>query len=118
MYCLPRIMCVCQVGIDIGFHVQSFLSKADMGVRMTGGNVQVMGDMVSQTPKARQEPKRKGVGTAATVTYYSTPYCTVPYRTCRFSFCLCIIAFLRFTRSPALALHLWNMTHTSHLPIS
>lgn len=35
-----------QVGIDIGFHVQSFLSEADMGVRMTGGNVAVMGDMV------------------------------------------------------------------------
>lgn len=35
-----------QVGIDIGFHVQTFLSKADMGVRMTGGNVAVMGDMV------------------------------------------------------------------------
>lgn len=26
--------------------MQSFLSKADMGVRMTGGNVAVMGDMV------------------------------------------------------------------------
>lgn len=40
---------VAQVGIDIGFHVQTFLSEADMGVRMTGGNVAVMGDMVRRT---------------------------------------------------------------------
>ncbi|CAM9650414.1 unnamed protein product, partial [Laminaria digitata] len=37
-----------EVGIDIGFHVQTFLSEADMGVRMTGGNVAVMGDMVEK----------------------------------------------------------------------
>lgn len=45
-----------QVGIDIGFHVQSFLSEADMGVRMTGGNVAVMGDMV----RKRRERRRQG----------------------------------------------------------
>lgn len=35
-----------EVGIDIAFHVASFLSKADLGVRMTGGDVSLMGKMV------------------------------------------------------------------------
>lgn len=43
--------------MDIGFHVQSFLSKADMGVRMTGGNVDVMGDMVSVCERERHGEK-------------------------------------------------------------
>lgn len=48
---LLLLLCA-KVGIDIGFHVQSFLSKADMGVRMTGGNVAVMGDMVRWVTRA------------------------------------------------------------------
>eukprot|EP00904_Undaria_pinnatifida_P013727 jgi/Undpi1/9485/HiC_scaffold_27.g11941.m1 len=46
-----------EVGIDIGFHVQSFLSEADMGVRMTGGNVAVMGDMVEKGLLGRKSGK-------------------------------------------------------------
>eukprot|EP00752_Nemacystus_decipiens_P013276 g11763.t1 len=46
-----------EVGIDIGFHVQSFLSEADMGVRMTGGNVAVMGDMVEKGLLGRKTGK-------------------------------------------------------------
>lgn len=46
-----------EVGIDIGFHVQTFLSEADMGVRMTGGNVAVMGDMVEKGLLGRKSGK-------------------------------------------------------------
>ncbi|CAM9455404.1 unnamed protein product, partial [Choristocarpus tenellus] len=35
-----------EVGMDVAFHVQNFLSSADMDVRMDGGNVAIMGDMV------------------------------------------------------------------------
>lgn len=55
-----------QVGIDIGFHVQSFLSEADMGVRMTGGNVAVMGDMV------RRRKEWRDAMCAASVLYDNT----------------------------------------------
>lgn len=51
-----------QVGIDIGFHVQSFLSEADMGVRMTGGNVAVMGDMVRRATNTCNKGWIRGVG--------------------------------------------------------
>ncbi|CAN0063175.1 unnamed protein product [Discosporangium mesarthrocarpum] len=37
-----------EVGMDVAFHVQSFLSKADMGCRMEGGNVAIMGDMMDK----------------------------------------------------------------------
>lgn len=53
-----------QVGIDIGFHVQSFLSEADMGVRMTGGNVAVMGDMVRQREQVSRLVFRAGMHNA------------------------------------------------------
>lgn len=56
IFCAAKI----QVGIDIGFHVQSFLSKADMGVRMTGGNVGIMGDMVRETTSARYKETFSG----------------------------------------------------------
>jgi len=37
-----------EVGIDIASHVASFLSKADLGVRMTGGDVSLMEKMVEK----------------------------------------------------------------------
>ncbi|CAM9849024.1 unnamed protein product [Heterosigma akashiwo] len=36
------------VGMDVANHVQSFLSRADLGVRMSGGNTKLMADMVAQ----------------------------------------------------------------------
>lgn len=37
-----------EVGIDVVSHVSNFLSKADLGVRMTGGDVSLMSDMVQK----------------------------------------------------------------------
>ncbi|GMI59347.1 hypothetical protein ScalyP_jg6636 [Parmales sp. scaly parma] len=37
-----------EVGIDVSGHVASFLSKADLGVRMTGGDISLMGDMIEK----------------------------------------------------------------------
>jgi len=36
------------VGMDVANHVQNFLSKADLGKRMSGGNSALMNDMVSK----------------------------------------------------------------------
>lgn len=37
-----------EVGIDVTSHVASFLSKADLGVRMTGGDVTLMKNMIDK----------------------------------------------------------------------
>lgn len=37
-----------EVGIDVASHVASFLSEADMGVRMTGGDVGLLKEMVNR----------------------------------------------------------------------
>lgn len=37
-----------EVGVDIASHVASFLSDADMGVRMTGGDVSLLKEMVNK----------------------------------------------------------------------
>lgn len=37
-----------EVGIDVTSHVASFLSKADLGTRMTGGDVGLMASMVEK----------------------------------------------------------------------
>lgn len=37
-----------EVGVDIAYHVANFLSKADLGVRMSGGDVTLMGNMVEK----------------------------------------------------------------------
>lgn len=37
-----------EVGIDVASHVASFLSNADLGVRMTGGDVSLMKEMISK----------------------------------------------------------------------
>jgi len=37
-----------EVGIDVTSHVANFLSKADLGVRMEGGNIALMENMVSK----------------------------------------------------------------------
>ena len=37
-----------EVGIDVTSHVASFLSKADMGVRMEGGDISLMKDMIGK----------------------------------------------------------------------
>mmetsp|Transcript_917 Transcript_917/g.1992 ORF Transcript_917/g.1992 Transcript_917/m.1992 type:complete len:780 (+) Transcript_917:38-2377(+) len=37
-----------EVGIDVANHVAQFLSKADLGVRMTGGDISLMGEMVEK----------------------------------------------------------------------
>lgn len=36
-----------QVGIDVANHVQSFLSKADLGVRMAGGDTAILQEVRS-----------------------------------------------------------------------
>jgi hypothetical protein len=38
-----------QVGIDVANHVQSFLSKADLGVRMAGGDTAILQEVRSDT---------------------------------------------------------------------
>ena len=35
-----------EVGIDISYHVSSFMSKADLGIRMAGGDASLMAKMV------------------------------------------------------------------------
>ena len=37
-----------EVGIDVANHVAQYLSKADLGVRMTGGDISLMGEMVEK----------------------------------------------------------------------
>ena len=37
-----------EVGVDVAGHVAKFLSEADMGVRMTGGDISLMGDMIEK----------------------------------------------------------------------
>jgi enoyl-CoA hydratase/long-chain 3-hydroxyacyl-CoA dehydrogenase len=37
-----------EVGLDVTYHVASFLSKADLGARMTGGDAGLMGKMVEK----------------------------------------------------------------------
>merc|ERR1712050_580414 len=37
-----------EVGIDVTSHVATFLSKADLGVRMTGGDVSLMQNMIDK----------------------------------------------------------------------
>merc|ERR1711871_1431346 len=37
-----------EVGIDVAGHVAKFLSEADMGVRMTGGNIDAMSSMIEK----------------------------------------------------------------------
>jgi 3-hydroxyacyl-CoA dehydrogenase len=37
-----------EVGIDVTSHVASFLSKADLGVRMEGGDVSLMEKMIEK----------------------------------------------------------------------
>lgn len=37
-----------EVGIDIASHVASFLSEADLGIRMTGGDISLLQEMVNR----------------------------------------------------------------------
>ena len=37
-----------EVGVDVTAHVASFLANADLGVRMTGGDVSVLGNMIEK----------------------------------------------------------------------
>ena len=37
-----------EVGIDIASHVASFLSEADLGVRMSGGDISLLQEMVNR----------------------------------------------------------------------
>lgn len=46
-----------EVGIDIGHHVGEFMSKADLGVRMEGGNALLMGKMVEKGLLGRKTGK-------------------------------------------------------------
>ena len=41
-------VCIDEVGIDVSNHVGTFMSKADLGVRMEGGNPQFMKTMVEK----------------------------------------------------------------------
>jgi len=67
-----------EVGIDVTSHVAKFLSKADLGVRMDGGNIALMEDMISKGwlgKKSGQgfytyDPKKKGKTISSDVESY------------------------------------------------
>ena len=46
-----------EVGVDISAHVGAFMSKADLGVRMQGGNVDIMPKMVAKGLLGRKSGK-------------------------------------------------------------
>lgn len=51
-----------QVGIDVASHVQSFLSKADLGVRMTGSEGSVLEEvtlLIRQQTRAQRQSRHE-----------------------------------------------------------